>query len=351
MRLVVHNVQVANRLRVEEITTYFDNTCDILVLVGTQQKAQDENSYTSRVITAKRSTWDVFEFGYRTKTQRHSGIVIAVRRRNRGSAVVQVYQSPTTAAALAGRFGALRLRSQHSDVTVVGLYFPPFTTKQNRFTYSKLIKQTDVFLSGLPTRSTPVLAMDANAKVGLQWCPLSNMHVQGASRAIGVHECDVENTQGTELRKLLEKQLLTLANTHCQAGPTYYNRNTSSRIDFVAIPQASWQAGRLVKCMTLLQDNMYVQNKASFHPRDHVPLLVELKVKLSYQAMETRGHRLDRCRLVQACRGKHDLTPFDAQLAANTSSSVEAWQRSYDNADAGAMYSCLIDDAPGASAV
>eukprot|EP00929_Paragymnodinium_shiwhaense_P034293 TRINITY_DN18681_c0_g1_i3.p1 TRINITY_DN18681_c0_g1~~TRINITY_DN18681_c0_g1_i3.p1 ORF type:complete len:336 (-),score=68.56 TRINITY_DN18681_c0_g1_i3:379-1386(-) len=302
MRIVTYNPQIARQERLEEILGYFDGKADVVVLTGTKMPADGGND---PVRLCRLGRWTVYCFGYKLRSQHHAGLAIAVRNKfGKELSVVGYYGPPARLASVRGRVGAIRCRSNVSDITIVGLYLPPYSSPSNKNIYHKSLQFMDNFLSSIPARSTPVICMDANARVGLQ--AQDGGWQSGLSPAVGtVGTLLPENAAGTALRLAMEKQYLCLANTVVGSGSdTYYSSRTSTRIDYIAVPQTAAAAGRIRTINTLLDDVMYLQNKPSFHPRDHVPVYMDIDLVLGYTAKKENVVQWDRTKLVDACVGK-----------------------------------------------
>ena len=116
--------------RLEDILFHFRNSADVLVLVGTKQKVGTTGKQWQQY---EIGGWSVTDFGWRAKSQSHSGIVIAIRKKRAEAAkAVQIYVPPDNEAMIWGRFAALRLKTQASDVCIVATYPPPTSTPRSK---------------------------------------------------------------------------------------------------------------------------------------------------------------------------------------------------------------------------
>ena len=119
-----------------------------------------------------------------------------------------------------GRIGLVRLKSCIYDITIICAYLPPDFSGKCRTLYLELIAILGSIINALPTRTTPVLLIDANAHMGMQrnGGELANT----ITSSHGHVEPEVENAAGTAFRKLLQTTGLFAVNTAYKTGKTFY---------------------------------------------------------------------------------------------------------------------------------
>eukprot|EP00929_Paragymnodinium_shiwhaense_P096841 TRINITY_DN58568_c0_g2_i1.p1 TRINITY_DN58568_c0_g2~~TRINITY_DN58568_c0_g2_i1.p1 ORF type:complete len:430 (-),score=8.30 TRINITY_DN58568_c0_g2_i1:423-1712(-) len=158
------------------------------------------------------------------------------------------------------------------------------------------------YLSSLPNRALPILGGDFNAKVGLQRDPAGEWST-GLSSACGVVSPDQEDSNVSALRRVCEAHNLTVVNTHCNAGATYYGKNLEkpTRIEHVVTRRSAFSSGRCWGCYVLHSHTKYMQNKISWRPWDHLALQCCFDARLAYDGPAKDTVRWDRDALVHAC--------------------------------------------------
>eukprot|EP00972_Heterocapsa_arctica_P052631 7744963-Heterocapsa_arctica.AAC.1 len=140
---------------------------------------------------------------------------------------MKVYAAPEC---LGDRVGALRVRCNGlHDFFLCVIYAPSEPhSRVHREGMLAIMEWVNIQLRALPMRTTPILFMDANAKVGY------------TSQLIGPYRPDVPSWNGRQLTHLCEQHDLVLLNTWWApaCGPTWSSgRGHFSRIDYIAIPQ------------------------------------------------------------------------------------------------------------------
>eukprot|EP00929_Paragymnodinium_shiwhaense_P030476 TRINITY_DN17270_c0_g1_i1.p1 TRINITY_DN17270_c0_g1~~TRINITY_DN17270_c0_g1_i1.p1 ORF type:complete len:373 (-),score=98.15 TRINITY_DN17270_c0_g1_i1:437-1555(-) len=311
LRLIGYNPLIAQGDRLASICDGL-RQASVICLAGTKRRA---GRYKENAAVVERGgSWLHCDFGYRLKQQHHAGVSISFKCYGAAEPPIKELYTAETKPLLQGRFGAVRVKSKACDVVFVSLYLPPFSSILNKKIHEELLLFLDGFLSKLPARTLPLIACDANCRLGFQ-------KVQGEwlleqSKSVGCAEPDYETPPGLRFRLLLQKHHLAAINTFYSAGCTYYNGRTSSRIDYVVGPISLLQHNRVDACEVLLEANKYVQAKPSRFPRDHVPLQVKLRLALAYEKAQPRADSLwwDRDALLLACQGKGSHDVFQAEL-------------------------------------
>eukprot|EP00959_Pyramimonas_sp_CCMP1952_P348302 7295987-Pyramimonas_sp.AAC.1 len=123
---------------------------------------------------------------------------------------------------LAGRLGAVRCKSASSDITFIVAYAPvepPGGAGRAAAIRGceKFWSRLNSLLDELPSRTVPLLMLDAKARVG-----------SVASESLGSCEVDNENMNGLYFRETLEAHYLRAVNTYYVCGPTFYHENGTS---------------------------------------------------------------------------------------------------------------------------
>lgn len=138
---------------------------NVVVLTGTKQ-ARVGDAPQCRCAA---SGYDAFLFGHvgaKRSAQCACGLAVYLDRAcfSRGH-VVEVSQP--AARPRQGRVGLVRVKQGSGlDVSVVAGYLPPEGALESETLASKCLDWTSALLRGLPRRTTPVVCMDANHKLG-----------------------------------------------------------------------------------------------------------------------------------------------------------------------------------------
>ena len=126
-------------------------------------------------------------------TNNNCGVTLALdTKRFSSHHVVQTYKPPD---ALQGRAGALRVKCKGCcDFWFCVLYCPVNPRdRQQRQAMKALTKWLAQQLRDLPARTTPIIMMDANGRVGL---------LELDNQVVGPHNADVPNWNGREIMKV-----------------------------------------------------------------------------------------------------------------------------------------------------
>lgn len=96
------------------------------------------------------------------------------------------------------------------------MYPPPAGTGQDAEA-SRLFDYVAKFLCGLPSRTWPIIGVDANCKLG--YAEAGDVDADRVSPSVGLVEPDAEGYRGAQFRRFLESQHLVAVNTF-SAGHT-----------------------------------------------------------------------------------------------------------------------------------
>ena len=77
-----------------------------------------------------------------------------------------------------------------------------------------------------------------------------------------------------------------LVNSFYEAGPTSFGTKTKSRVGFVGIPPTLYQHARVRYVSALLDAASYVRKIVSCYPRDHVPVVASVGIRLAHGVNE-----------------------------------------------------------------
>eukprot|EP00972_Heterocapsa_arctica_P043332 6393182-Heterocapsa_arctica.AAC.1 len=138
------------------------------------------------------------------------------RRINQDS-IRQIWSPPPP---LQGRGGAIRMIKRGVyDFLIMVLYIPTERDQQSKSGTEQLYNWASQVLQSNPTRSIPILFLDANGHVGWVRDELA------VSSSVGKSGCELENQNGYKLRFFAERHGLRLVNTwsHEGSGPTWTN--------------------------------------------------------------------------------------------------------------------------------
>ena len=179
----------------------------------------------------------VFHAGSGPRSNKHAGVTIsfdAAKHHRKHLTHVAWPLDPS----LQGRGQAVRSRRRCSDITYICAYAPPASSAGNALgVTTKLYNWIAHVLSKLPSRTSPVLCMDASARTGV-----SKDGEVAVSESIGPCDAEIQNANGSIFKQFLERFHLVACDTMVSAGPTYFSGTfcTSSRIDYICVPQGWW---------------------------------------------------------------------------------------------------------------
>eukprot|EP00929_Paragymnodinium_shiwhaense_P042156 TRINITY_DN21867_c0_g2_i1.p1 TRINITY_DN21867_c0_g2~~TRINITY_DN21867_c0_g2_i1.p1 ORF type:complete len:300 (-),score=49.29 TRINITY_DN21867_c0_g2_i1:196-1095(-) len=264
LNVVSFNPQVAHSARrLETLLRYWKQEAqDIVVLTGTKRRAGEEACEIDVI-----EGYQCFHFGHANRNDAHAGITIAIALKLLKAGKVSQVWNPDRR--LAGRLAAVRIKSACSDVLIVGMYPPPWSSPRNRSKFELTIKHADKLISEQAHRVCPIICADANARVGLRPAEDGGGWCQDEAEQIGHWFDEYENQPGKLFRTLAVKQAISLVTTLWPNGPTYFHPKTSgTRIDYIGVPTAMMRGGRVKWAGVRYHDTPHVQNKVSLVPRD-----------------------------------------------------------------------------------
>eukprot|EP00929_Paragymnodinium_shiwhaense_P100737 TRINITY_DN63293_c0_g1_i1.p1 TRINITY_DN63293_c0_g1~~TRINITY_DN63293_c0_g1_i1.p1 ORF type:complete len:216 (+),score=11.61 TRINITY_DN63293_c0_g1_i1:52-648(+) len=148
------------------------------------------------------------------------------------------------------------------------------------------------FISGLPSRCVQILGIDATGRTGLD-----SSGAEIHSPAIGAVHREQENENGRMLRLFLEDNKMLAANTVIDnMEATYWStsRSSSTRIDYVCVPQGLHALGRICgeRVLRRLGDRLQLI-RTSFRA-DHRPVSCSFSIQFSYVTQAKQQVRHDR---------------------------------------------------------
>ena len=144
---------------------------------------------------------------------------------------------------IAGRVGAVRVRSGRVDQCLISIYMPVRHSAQYKKVLcsqivQEICKWLDKVLSKLPARCIPIIGIDLNDRVGKHRVghkDFSNTCDQCST--IGPFAQDREGITAHTFRHIAMKHGLAFANTYHKSHATVYGPGYCSTIDFVLIPK------------------------------------------------------------------------------------------------------------------
>eukprot|EP00929_Paragymnodinium_shiwhaense_P043429 TRINITY_DN22332_c0_g1_i1.p1 TRINITY_DN22332_c0_g1~~TRINITY_DN22332_c0_g1_i1.p1 ORF type:complete len:351 (+),score=52.50 TRINITY_DN22332_c0_g1_i1:97-1149(+) len=279
-----------------------------VLLQGTRHNARDRPLQTILTDNYRR-----FIFGYNRRSNKHAGVEIGIKRQHCDDRHIAGVSWPTDPA-LAGRGGAVRVRTPNTDTTYINIYMPPNNTAQT--VARRLMDWLAQLVNSLPNRTTVIIGMDGNARLGKTEAGI----VEG-NEHVGIHAADRENENGTMLRDFAEQNGFSIINTldkHSAEQPTFYSATGkfASRIDYLLIPTEMYQAKcyRAVEVDTRSGDRLQLIEVA--RRADHSPLTAAIKLNLEYQG-RTKRLRWDRDAIINMMYNGVDKQSFLDKVNAN----------------------------------
>eukprot|EP00973_Karenia_brevis_P086048 11932901-Karenia_brevis.AAC.1 len=138
-------------------------------------------------------------------------------------------------------------KSSQTDLAHINMYFPPVTSPKSCKLTTKICDQLDQILAKLPSRTCPVVYMDATSSFGLEETPHGLVTIP--SGAVGGFNLGVENHNGKQIRAVLERHFMVLMHTTRELPKSYTScaHHTASMLDHIALPKWVAQGG---SCMS-----------------------------------------------------------------------------------------------------
>eukprot|EP00929_Paragymnodinium_shiwhaense_P069976 TRINITY_DN35371_c0_g1_i2.p1 TRINITY_DN35371_c0_g1~~TRINITY_DN35371_c0_g1_i2.p1 ORF type:complete len:164 (+),score=13.10 TRINITY_DN35371_c0_g1_i2:133-624(+) len=152
-------------------------------------------------------------------------------------------------------------------------YVPPNGTAKK--TAADVYHWMNKFIAALPSRCVQVLGIDANGKTGLDGAG-AEIH----SPAIGPVHRERENENGRMLRLFLAGNKMLAANSVIDnMGPTFWStsQSTSTRIDYVCVPQGLHELGRICSGRVLKKLGDRLQLIRTNFRADHRPGVLSME--------------------------------------------------------------------------
>ena len=322
VRTVLYNpLSATDGFRLEEISSTF-RSIDFVFLPGTQGK-QFDDVVTQRPL--EHHAYYHWGWSRGRHTNRSAGIGIGVGKRWRKDSVKQIWSPPK---GLQGRGGALRVRQEGHDYTLLGAYFPPRCGPVDEYksTVLRLASWVEQVLRETPRRSVPVLAVDLNDGVGMEH-QTSRRLVPCDDGTVGEFGLSPGHFATEQLKDIVETYDLAYLETFNDAGPTFFGNKTSSYIDHILAPKGltrdsrAWTSRRAMRILQLIP---------TVAPRDHCPLFVEFRPCRGVPANETQKKQkaVDRDAMMKALRTGEGREAFVTSLKKNlTEIDQEEWDR------------------------
>ena len=291
-------MSVAQTGRTEEIHRVL-STCSVIALQGTREK-QISDQPIAQFCTAG---YHRIVAGYGKKGNRHAGVSLSLKSKHYSLNTIHAMDWPKDPR-LAGRGLAVRVRQRSSDLTHVCLYLPPCTGSDETLKVANdLLKWARQLLQSLPSRSLPILYMDANARLGLVKDLGRFSSVESTS--VGVSGAELENSNGRLLRNFLEQFGLVAVKTIRGSQSTFYPGSTigaNSRVDYICCPASMWYSSQVDNPRVLMAEGDRLQLVKAARRVDHRPVAVSLSTStLAYTGKEHR--RWDQDKLMSAVLG------------------------------------------------
>lgn len=182
-------------------------------------------------------------------------------------------------------------------MVLIAVYLPPRMpeNKQYRDTVRRCMEWVRDILRGLPGRCLPILLGDFNDQLGMRADAQAGL-VETSSHGLGHFGRREEHYAAGLLRDLMQTFDLTAIDTLYLIGPTYFGERHGSNIDHVCIPTSATSC--IDKFLVPWRSQRRVQAFRTRGVRDHVPLLLDLRWELRYQA-KVRSTRIDRDKLMK----------------------------------------------------
>lgn len=256
-------------MNVEDIRGFMQYA-DIVIFTGTRKKV----GIAETVEVQYKKKWIICSSGYVGKSrssQSHAGIIIALNRNFCAKKCIRSWN--WASGPFQGRFLALRLVKGCADITVAGVYVPPFQGTVHDTTH-KLFEHIHKFLGSIPARTTPIFCGDWNGRVGFSKVNGKNLYV--ANDAVGRNGAEVENDQGRFITEFALNFGFVFANIWRAAvsGKSFCNSNgkPTSRVDYMLLPKS--MQGKFTDIKLLMRKSFRMQNVHSTFQIDHIALQI-----------------------------------------------------------------------------
>ena len=142
----------------------------------------------------------VFVAGYSNTGNSHAGVSVCINNSLvPPNCIHSVCHAEGRYNLLQGRVLAVRTRSNSCDTVHICMYFPPCTARGAVRTCKLMLEWCSDLFRSMPTRTHPIIYMDANSQFGIQ--PSRQINVPGkliSSEALGPFGLGVENESGVK---------------------------------------------------------------------------------------------------------------------------------------------------------
>ena len=231
---VVYNPQSTKKHgRMRDIARNF-RWNDFIALPGTHTRQQDSSKPCIMQSVGKHRLY-CWGSGKGAHVNESCGVTLGIKHRSFPErSVVRIFSPPPE---LQGRGGAVRIERGDADITPIVVYVPTEPNSRKDQAASKAIWQwVHDLLSSLPSRTVPVLMLDANGKTGLRHNAVGNFHEyfddSGLDAAMPLWRRTMIGSSDHHM---------CAVNTFYDVGPTWYGwtfEGLSSRIDYICLPQS-----------------------------------------------------------------------------------------------------------------
>eukprot|EP00971_Amphidinium_carterae_P047479 935319-Amphidinium_carterae.1 len=297
LRIAQYNPQHLGKRTLYDVLEVFRTyKVHILSLTGTGQSQRRAS------VGGKLNMLQVQAHGYRVlqwphrdargaSSNRCCGCMIALDKRLFPASCLQATWQPPDR--LQGRGGAARLKIRgRFDICVICMYCPPPQSDPDGQVRDGLLRWLRGLLNILPARCTPVCMFDANLHVGLERVHNDWLLATGAG-VVGPYGAERQSEGATGFIEALAAHDLALVNTHMRtgSGPTYFNTNAATRVDYVAMPRSLLE--RVEYCAVWRRTGHRLQLTDSARNIDHCPLVVQVDVRMWFTPSAAQASRLD----------------------------------------------------------
>ena len=288
---------------------------DMAVLSGTRIRLPEGCSYTVQRLVGYTAIH--YGWGRGCYTNRSTGVSILLGKRFQPRMIKEICVPPSS---LAGRGGAIRLKGGTIDLGILAYYSPPLggCSRARRKVQVKASQQLIGWvrnrISSWPSRVFPLAAGDLNSGVGKF---RDGTHAEGPS--VGNSHLSSQNEAGENFVEMVMSLELGILNTMWRTGgPTYCGlAGYRSTIDYILAPLSG--LGCVKKVVTCWKLGRRVQLILAAHPRDHLPVLVliALRIRRTEQDQQ-RAHRWDFDRMATALQqGSAERVAFLKEVDQN----------------------------------
>ena len=280
-------------------------------------------NYTTRTVVG----YTHVDFGYTVGGNKHAGVSVSLDAKLFPRQCISQIIAPSRRT-IRGRVGAVRIKSAKYDVCVISAYWPPsFCSGQVRRVFEAVAEEVDGIISALPQRCIPIIACDANARLGLHKEPGMGGVSQVQSRAVGREQPEAQNLAGGRFMDLLEKHGMAAINTFHAAGPTFYHTSGGkpTRIDYLCAPRTMIDSERIKTCEVMDKLGDQLQLITTARKADHRPLAVRFGIQLSFEEDKDREMWDKDLLSTSLKKGGVKLEEFRQKLKEASEATAESW--------------------------